>query len=86
MLPYLDNRKKKSHIPGLHIDKNSIIEPVFPEFHKGYLTVVIHKQFIFTKGKYISPQNIFIFKYKRMNVQPLPCVKPLYKIKFTRKS
>lgn len=61
LLPYPDNKKK--HTPGLYIDKSIVYNWtfVFPEFQKEYLTVEIHKQFIFTKRKCISPQNIFVF-------------------------
>lgn len=62
LLPYPDNRKKNT--PGLYTDKSSIIEPLsFLSFKKG-MTVEIHKQFIFTKRKCISPQT-FSSKYKK---------------------
>lgn len=65
LLPYPDNRKNNT--PGLYTDKSSRIEPLsFLSFKKG-MTVEIHKQFIFTKRKCISPQT-FSSKYKKVNV------------------
>ena len=65
LLPYPDNRKNNT--PGLYTDKSSRIEPLsFLSFKKGMI-VEIHKQFIFTKRKCISPQT-FSSKYKKVNV------------------